>query len=120
MIGLATINECLKNNVSVLAIVRENTTRLDRLPKSDLIKIINCNIDKLDSIDTNNLDTDYDVFYHFAWGHTAKAERDNPLMQEQNVKYTLDAVKLASTLGCKKFIGAGSQAEYGMCLDYLQ
>ena len=115
MIGLATINECLKNNVSVLAIVRENTTRLDRLPKSDLIKIINCNIDKLDSIDTNNLDSDYDVFYHFAWGHTAKAERDNPLMQEQNVKYTLDAVKLASTLGCKKFIGAGSQAEYGMC-----
>ena len=117
MIGLATIKECIKNNVSVLAIVRENTTRLERLPKSDLIKIVYCNIDKLDTIDTNTLDTDYDVFYHFAWGHTAKSERDNPLMQEQNVRYTLDAVKLASVLGCNKFIGAGSQAEYGMCED---
>ena len=29
------------------------------------------------------------------------------------MKYALDAVKMAKSLGCKKFIGAGSQAEYG-------
>ena len=34
-------------------------------------------------------------------------------MQNANIKYTLDAVELAKRLGCKTFIGAGSQAEYG-------
>lgn len=38
---------------------------------------------------------------------------DNPILQEPNIKYTLDAVNLAKRLGCRKFIGAGSQAEYG-------
>lgn len=33
--------------------------------------------------------------------------------QLQNIQYTLDAVELASRIGCKKFVGAGSQAEYG-------
>jgi nucleoside-diphosphate-sugar epimerase len=34
-------------------------------------------------------------------------------LQSNNIKYTLDAVELARRLGCKTFIGAGSQAEYG-------
>ena len=31
--------------------------------------------------------------------------------QNLNVKYALDAVEAASKLGCKTFVGAGSQAE---------
>ena len=31
----------------------------------------------------------------------------------QDVTYTLDAVRLASALGCRVFIGAGSQSEFG-------
>ena len=34
-------------------------------------------------------------------------------LQLQNIQYTLDAVRLAKRLGCKVFVGAGSQAEYG-------
>ena len=34
-------------------------------------------------------------------------------MQEPNIQYTMDAVCLAKRLGCKLFVGAGSQAEYG-------
>ena len=34
-------------------------------------------------------------------------------MQSDNIKYTLDAVNLAQRLGCKTFVFAGSQAEYG-------
>ena len=33
--------------------------------------------------------------------------------QSLNIRYALSAVKLASFFGCKTFIGAGSQAEYG-------
>ena len=157
MIGVATINEAVKNNVEVLAIVRDGSRKLDRLPKSSLIKILECDIDKFDRIDlsrlsikhldednnwiatpyrllrnqplqslldstptirggaskTRNDDLCYDVFYHFAWENTDKIARNDPFLQEKNIKYALDAVNLAKKLGCKKFIGAGSQAEYG-------
>ena len=127
MIGVATIEQAVKNNVEVLAIVRVGSTKLDRLPKSNLIKILECDIDKFDNIDLSqvsnwiatasmkprNDDLDYDVFYHFAWGNTDKKTRNDPVLQEKNIKYALDAVNLAQKLGCKKFVGAGSQAEYG-------
>jgi len=110
MIGIALIKECIKNNVSVLAISRKSSINLDRLPKSDLIEIYESNLDELNKI---IISKSYDVFYHFAWADTSKINRDNPILQERNIKYTLDAVELANRLGCKKFIGAGSQAEYG-------
>ena len=135
MLGLATINEAVKNKVEVLAIVREGSKKLDRLPKNSLIKVLECDIDQFDSIDVCNLsikqlseekewiftsltkacydDYNYDVFYHFAWGNTDKNTRNDPVLHEKNIKYALDAVKLAKKLGCKKFMGAGSQAEYG-------
>ncbi|MBQ9539722.1 MAG: NAD(P)-dependent oxidoreductase [Treponema sp.] len=54
-----------------------------------------------------------DCFYHFGWTFTDHEGRNNPEKQEMNIRYTLDTISLASQCGCKKFIGAGSQAEYG-------
>ena len=42
--------------------------------------------------------------------------RDDSYTQLDNVKYTLDACKLAKKSNCSVFVGAGSQAEY--CLLY--
>lgn len=111
MIGSALIRECLKMGTKVLAIVRENSHHIKRLPKSELLQICERNLDSLNPI--MEISEPYDVFYHMAWEHTIRSERDNPLLQESNIKYTLDAVNLAKMLGCKKFVGAGSQAEYG-------
>ncbi|MDO4343719.1 MAG: NAD(P)-dependent oxidoreductase [Eubacteriales bacterium] len=111
MIGVALIEACVKENIEVLAIVRRQSVHLDRLPKSSLITICESSLDELESVDIE--EKKYDVFYHFAWDYTSKTNRDNPILQEKNIKYTLDAVELAKKLGCRKFIGAGSQAEYG-------
>lgn len=111
MIGIALIKECIRNDIEVLAIVRRQSTNLGRLPKSSLIKICECDLDELGKFEC--LNEKYDVFYHLAWDYTSKLNRDNPVLQELNIKYTLDAVELARKLGCSKFIGAGSQAEYG-------
>ncbi len=110
MIGCALIKECIANDIEVLALVRKNSAHLDRLPKSDLIKIYECNLNELINL---KITGEYDVFYHLAWDFSAKESRDNPILQEPNIKYTLDAVELARALKCHKFIGAGSQAEYG-------
>lgn len=111
MIGVALIREAIKRETEVLAVVRKNSLHMNRLPESYLLKVYECDLGCLNSMD--HIPGSYDVFYHMAWGHTSKEERDNPILQESNIKYTLDAVNLAKRLGCKKFIGAGSQAEYG-------
>lgn len=112
MIGTALIRHCLNNGIEVLAIVRKDSKKMNRLPESELIKIRECNLNELDTFAAD--ERKYDVFYHFAWGYTSKATRDDPVLQEKNIQYTLNAVELARKLGCYKFIGAGSQAEYGI------
>ncbi|GFI45570.1 dTDP-glucose 4,6-dehydratase [Lachnospiraceae bacterium] len=112
MIGIATIKECIKNNIEVLAVIQRQSKKKHRLPGSDLITLCECNLDELHALEIEG--SSYDVFYHFAWGDTGKLTRDDPVLQEKNIQYTLDAVELARKLGCSKFIGAGSQAEYGL------
>lgn len=110
MIGTALIKECIKNNVNVLAIARKGSKRRERLEKSAYMDVMECDLDELASA---SIEGPFDTCYHFAWAHTSRETRDNPLLQEENIRYTLDAVELAARAGCRKFIGAGSQAEYG-------
>jgi UDP-glucose 4-epimerase len=51
---------------------------------------------------------------HLAWGHVADRER-SPLLQVDNVRHTVELVKLAHAAGARHFLGVGSQAEYGPC-----
>ena len=52
--------------------------------------------------------------YHLAWNGSSGNDRNDFDMQYSNIKYTIEAIKLAKRCTCKKFIGAGSQAEYGV------
>lgn len=110
-IGNALINELIKHNIEVLVICREGSERNDSIPKNPLIKILYCDISSLGSVEKTT--ECYDVFFHLAWMGTTGAARDDMYLQNLNVRYALDAVELAKKLGCKRFIGAGSQAEYG-------
>ncbi len=59
---------------------------------------------------------EYDLFYHFAWNGTSGPSRKDVKIQNDNVKYTCDAVFLAQKYRCEKFINAGSIMEYE-CID---
>jgi UDP-glucose 4-epimerase len=54
-----------------------------------------------------------DVFFHLAWEGTSKIDRQNEEIQLGNLRYIKHAVKMAKQFGCRKFIGIGSQAEFG-------
>lgn len=56
-----------------------------------------------------------DVFIHLAWAGTSHAERHNPDIHRKNIDYTLEAMQSAKQMGCRLFVEAGSQAEYGIC-----
>lgn len=111
MLGVATIKQCIQRNISILAFVRKNSTNITRLPDSVLVKVVECDLSEMSDFDISGLSAD--VFIHFGWAFTDKAGRNDVLKQLENVQFTIDAVHLAKKLGCHKFVGAGSQAEYG-------
>ncbi len=119
-LGTAMISECIDNNIEVLALANRGSKNLGRIPKSDKVRIVECSVDEfgsdelLETIKNVDPSGSFDVFVNFAWTSTAGDNARNMLGQQaMNVRYSLDAVDLAEKLGCKVFIGAGSQAEYG-------
>lgn len=111
MIGIALIDECIKNRIFVLAIVNPKSSNINRIPISEYVNITEC---KLENVNVLTVPDDkYDVFYHLGWTGTDKTLRLNVDEQTKNISYTLEAVRLAKRLGCHTFVGAGSQAEFG-------
>lgn len=119
-IGIELVNLCIEKNIKVLILARDTSYRLKYLPKSDLVTIRNCDLKDLKNFTCSE---QYDVFYHLGWAYTNKCNKDNKderediELQNKNILYSINAINLAKRLNCKKFIGAGSQAEYGIHLD---
>lgn len=115
MLGLSLLEKCIRDGVQVIALVSKNSKRISRIPASELVKIIECNLEDYADFEPDETDRDCDVFFHFAWGHTTREGRNDIKSQEINLQYSLDSVELAKRFGCKKYAFAGSQAEYGVC-----
>lgn len=60
MIGIALIEQCIKKNIEVLAIVRKKTKNISRLPVSKNVHILECDLEDLCNVQVNN--KGYDVF----------------------------------------------------------
>lgn len=114
MIGAAVIKAAVARGIKVLAFVRSGSKRLGQIPKSPLVQIFECDLDKMSGFDLALLrGQTADCFFHLGWGWTDHQGRTLPQKQALNIQASLDAAGLAQKMGCKKFIGAGSQAEYG-------
>lgn len=111
-IGTALTQKLVDEGNKVLVLCRSESGRIQNIIESPLVKVKFCALDELSDI-VNDTGDEYDVFYHFAWAGAAGPGRNDMYLQNNNVKYALDAVHAAKKLGCKVFIGAGSQAEYG-------
>lgn len=113
MIGIALIQHLISKGIEVLAISRRMTKELDEFEKLGKCKVTICDLEGMSEFKVKDYDTDYDAFFHLAWFGTFGELRQDDYIQSKNIKYTLDCVKLAHDLGCKTFLGVGSQAEYG-------
>lgn len=111
-IGTALIRVLAQRGVEVTAVCRPGSHRLTNVPMEPGVRVVECDLSDLSDL-AGRLHEKYDVFYHFGWTGTFGKIRNDMYLQNQNVKYTLDAVELARSLGCSAFVGAGSQAEYG-------
>lgn len=114
-IGVAIINEAIGRGIEVLAVCNINSKKMARLPENKLVSVIESDISDYGKLYVGTPSPKpYDAFFHLAWLSSINNEqRDQCRPQAENVLYSLDAVNLAERLGCKVFVGSGSQAEYG-------
>ena len=110
-VGSAVVRRVLAQCMQVTCLVHPGSRRLSNLPADERIRIVECAVSDYQTL---QLDGTYDAFIHLSWEKTFGASRDDAEVQTRNIQYTLDACQLASRCGCQVFVGAGSQAEYGV------
>lgn len=117
MIGVALANYLLEQGILVTALVRKNSKKIKRLPSHTGLKKVELDLKEFSSkealLASRLLEQKQDAFFHLGWDGTFGDCRNDMDLQNKNIQYTLDAVRLAGRLGCRVFVGAGSQAEYG-------
>lgn len=117
MIGISLIKVMLDDPKmkKIYAVIRPGTEKVNRIPDDRRIICVECDIEEYEHL-ASQIDDDCDVFYHLAWPRTATYQEsyEDMLVKSQSIQTVLAAVKTAAELNCRMFIGAGSQAEYGV------
>lgn len=112
MLALALIRKLTREGYHIYAVARPSSARLSNIPKADNITLVQCSLDSFDML-PNMIGEKCEAFYHFAWDGTYGAARDDMSAQIKNIQAAVYAAQAAVKLGCRVFMGAGSQAEYG-------
>ena len=111
--GSVLVEELVEAGYDVYGIVRPGSAHNSRLDIfGDRVHRIDLDLDdisKLPSLVPAVADGKRAVFFHLAWTSGKDCER-----QFENVGFTLEALRVAAKIGCKRFVCTGSQAEYGV------
>ena len=103
----------------VFGTFRPDSRKKDRLPVCPRFHAVPASLEELSDGTVTDL-VRPDVILHLAWAGTAKHERMDPEVQERNVSLTASLLRHAASCGCRRFLFAGSQAEYGVTLERLE
>lgn len=111
-IGIHLIEEWLRTaDCKIFAVIRPSSQKRKRIPVDNRVHVIECAMDNYDKL-INQIES-ADVFCHLAWEGARLPYRDDIVMQRNNYECTLKAMEISEKIGCKVFLGTGSQAEYG-------
>lgn len=111
-IGVHLIEEWLKRECVIHAVVRPGSRNMARLPRSEVIKTIELDFENYDQLPGRVGRAD--VFYHLAWDGARGQARSDAALQERSHRCAVSAMTAAHQLGASLFVGCGSQAEYGV------
>ena len=121
-VGAAAIQELLKNGHEVYAVVRPSSKKLEALTgheawrialREGRLRIVENDLSAPERL-PEKIPCACDAFCHFGWGGSGSGARTGEQLQEDNLRASLDTVRAAKALGCRRFLFSGSQAEYGM------
>jgi nucleoside-diphosphate-sugar epimerase len=111
-IGNALVRALSARCARVYVLCNPASPRIAWLPHSPQCRTIRRDLRDLDNV-ADEIDAHCDAFFHLGWPASYGEQRDDARVQAENIKISLDAVDLAARCGCRVFVGAGSQAQYG-------
>ena len=109
-IGSHLVKRVNEMGVEVIALVdpRFDYSSIRQLPG---ITIIAFSLQDIESLYSDGRLAGADIIYHLAWAGVHATYRNNEDEQLQNIKYSLDVLKLAEQVHCPKVLIPGSAAE---------
>ena len=107
-VGSALVRELVKNNVEVIALDRDGCN--NNIPEN--VRFVAHELSESSKLAELISDRDIDVFYHFAWVGSAGPARADTALQLNNAQWTVDCLRVAKEMDCKKFVCAGSIMEH--------
>ena len=108
-VGSYTVNYFLEQGCRVLALdMGEKPNRLGEHPR---LTYAQCDISDAAALEAAAQSGNYDTFIHFAWAGSAGPARVDYNLQMKNALTTVECLKTAKKLGCKRFVCAGSIME---------
>jgi len=108
-IGTYLVRALVKDGCDVLCLKRKTSdvSKLDAF--SDKIGWVDCSEAWQDKVRAFKPD----IIYHLAWNGVSSADRIIWSKQVSNIAFQQELLDLAKDVNCKKFVGIGSQSEYG-------
>lgn len=110
-VGVDVCRYLTDNGHDVIAMTRRDNEHLNAIAEGGRLRV--CRADMETLLDKAK-DVQADAFIHLAWAGALAGQRDNQELQEENVCFSLECVKLSKKMGCQLYVDAGSQAEYGI------
>ena len=109
-IGSWLVEKLLHEGTSVTAVIIEGEEERLESHIKNAIKIICHKPGEI--FEARGLVKGVDVFYNLGWGGVAPEYKNDLELQMANIRFATDAVRFAANIGCKRFVGIGSAAEY--------
>lgn len=109
-VGGALVRELLKYDYRIFALDREGCC--GNLPQDPRVTFVPCDLSEMAELKNKLPEQEYDLFYHFAWVGSAGPARADTALQLKNAQWTVDSLRVAKELGCKRFLCAGSVMEH--------
>lgn len=110
-IGIELCRYLSDNGHQVIAMSRRENEQLNDIALNGNLQVFYADMQNLME---RAIDLKADVFVHLAWAGALLGQRDNQELQEGNISFSLECVKLSKRMGCQLYVDAGSQAEYGI------
>ena len=114
-LGSNLVEGLISRGYFVYAIVRPESANVDRLKGLTNVEIIEYDIQNTTGEMKELIVDKCDYFFHLAW----PGDFNDFDEQMENVNCSLSALRSAKSLGCKRFLCTGSQAEYAITEDVI-
>ena len=105
------VTECLaRQGVEVIALV--HTVQKREYEGGALVRLVPFEMKDISRLPELIPDRDVDVFYHFAWNGGHGSDRNDTAVQLQNVQWSVECLRAAHAIGCRRFVGVGTIMEF--------